>query len=711
MASPAAIAGDRAGDREGEAPGAPERPGLARGAPCLAALAALTAHVSTLAPTIGFGDSPELSAAALSLGVPHPTGYPLLMLIGHGFSRIVAFGDPAWRLNLLCALLTAGAVGLSAAFVQRLTGRAVAGWVAGLAVAFSPAVWANANLFEVYALHLLFVAGLLLLWLRYEQAPTAPRLRALVFVAGLSVTHHLMIGLVLPILAASVLRHVRRFAHPGELVRLSLAFLLPLGVLAYLPLAALANPVVDWGDPSTPMRFWAHVTARQYHVNVGGDAGLPFWRPAFEYLHEALSGFTPVPLGLAGIGAAALLFGAATGAAGGDGRGRVWRPAGFVLVPVFVVGFAFGAFYDVVDREPFFLNATLALALSTGVGAAVVLGWLEARRPTWRAGATGALALLPALPLAIHHGALDRSADYRAHDHAVGILQTLPPDALLLVQGFEGYPPVYASLMEGVRPDVLVVDHYLRIRGDGGGYGPELERLRRTPGLDPRRLLLDVTAVAASLGRPLFLVPGVPDERWSEIGLVRVRRGLVDQLVPAAAGRLPAGDPPERPLAAFRNGPVLRSAALRRPRVEAGDPLPISLEWAWPAGASSMPLTVVIVAADAEGRMLEDDDGRPLLVHEHPLGQGIESPEGAPQGPWLESVALLMGRVLPPGPTSLFVALERDEGLQPTLDDRVFVRLGEVEVVPRQRAAWVPADPTADAATGRARLAGHTGVR
>jgi len=109
--------------------------------------------------------------------------------------------------------------------------------------------------------------------------------------------------------------------------------------------------------------------------------------------------------------------------------------------------------------------------------------------------------------------------------------------------------------------------------------------------------------------------------------------------------------------------------------------------------------------------MLEGDDGRPLLVHEHPLGQGIAPPEGADAGPWLESVALLMGRVLPPGPTSLFVALEREQGLQPTLDDRVFVRLGEVEVVPRQRAAWVPADPTADDATGRARLAGRAGVR
>jgi hypothetical protein len=698
MASPAGRAASGGTGRHG---GAPEAR-LARLCPLLAGLAALVVYVATLAPTIGFGDSPELSAAARALGVPHPTGYPLLMLLGHGFSALVPWGDPAWRLNLLGAGITSGSVALAAAFVQGLTGRAVAGWVSGLALAFCPVVWDSADLFEVYGLHLLFVTGLLVLWLRFARAPGDGRLRALTFTAGLAATHHLMIGLILPVLGVAVLRHARRLARPGELLRLLVLFALPFSVLFYLPLAALSDPMVNWGDPDSPLRFWSHVTARQYHGMVGGDASLPAWQPALAYLRDTWAGLTPVLFVLAAVGLVASLLGHGTRAQG-EGPGR---DAAFVISTIGAIGFGFGSLYDVVDREPFFLNATLALALLSGVGVAAGLDLLAAHRPALVAVTATVCALLPALPLVAHYSENDRSGDYEAHDRALAILHVLPPDAVLLVQGIEGYPAVYASLMEGIRPDVLVVDHYLRIRGDGGGYGPELERLRHTPGLDPDRFILTVTAVAAGLGRPLFLVPGVPDFDWEEIGLVRVRRGLVDQLVARDAGRLPVVERPDAPLAAFREGPVLWAARIGEERVEAGDPTRVELEWSWPAGVTPHPSSVVIVAADEAGRPVESASGAPVLAHTHPLGQGIEE-EAVDAAPWRESIALLLPRALPVGATQLFLALQRDGGFEPTRDERVFVRLGELYIEPRTRAAWVPLPRSAaDATAARVAAAG-----
>lgn len=647
--------------------------------PWLTGVVAFGVYLATAAPTIGFGDSPELSAAARSLGVPHPTGYPLLMLLGHGFGVVLAVGDPAWRLNVLTALLSAGAVGLSAAFVQRLTARPVAGWVAGLALAFAPSFWSNATLFEVYGLHLLLLAALLCLWIAYEQDPRPWRLRALVFVAGLALTHHLMIGLVLPVLAVAVLRHGRRFATPLELTRLSLLFVLPLVVLAYLPLASLAEPVVNWGDPSSPLRFWSHVTGRQYHGNVGGETGLPWWSGALEYLGAGLSGPTIPLVGLGLVGA---------GSALGLRVSAVHRAAGFVLVAIFVVGFGFGSFYAVVDREPFFSNATLAAALLSGLGVAWMLDAFETRRRELARGAVALGALLPLLPLLAHWSAQDRSQDFAAHDRAVAELSILPTNAILLVQGFEGYPAVYASLIEGLRPDVLVVDHYLRMRGDGGGYGPELERLRHTPRHPSRPLPLTVAAVAAALGRPLFMVSGVPDFDWSDVGLVRVRRGLVDQLVATAAAHLPAGRVDDEPLATFEAGPVLLSSQVGRRRVEAGDPLPVSVRWRVPDGMASRGLSVLIVAGDETGTLLQADDGRPLFAQSHPLGQGVPLDASDQQGGWLESVALALPRSLPPGVTSLYLALTRDGAYQPTADGRAFVALGSVELAQRTRHAW-----------------------
>ena len=58
----------------------------------------------TLAPAVWVGDSGELIAAAHTLGIPHPTGYPLWLLLVKGFSSVVPFGSVAWRANLFSAL-------------------------------------------------------------------------------------------------------------------------------------------------------------------------------------------------------------------------------------------------------------------------------------------------------------------------------------------------------------------------------------------------------------------------------------------------------------------------------------------------------------------------------------------------------------------------------------------------------------------------------
>ena len=66
-------------------------------------LALLTAFVSfvlyliTLAPSIGPEDGGELAAAAYTLGIPHPTGYPLWTLFGWIFTKLIPFGEIAWR--------------------------------------------------------------------------------------------------------------------------------------------------------------------------------------------------------------------------------------------------------------------------------------------------------------------------------------------------------------------------------------------------------------------------------------------------------------------------------------------------------------------------------------------------------------------------------------------------------------------------------------
>ena len=71
--------------------------------------AVFAGYVWTLAPTVTFWDAGEFIAAARTLGIPHPPGTPLFVLLANVWGRLVPLGEFAYRTNLLAALCSAGA--------------------------------------------------------------------------------------------------------------------------------------------------------------------------------------------------------------------------------------------------------------------------------------------------------------------------------------------------------------------------------------------------------------------------------------------------------------------------------------------------------------------------------------------------------------------------------------------------------------------------
>ena len=63
-------------------------------------------YLLTMMPDIGFTDSGELAAVAHTLGIAHPTGYPLYTILSHVWSVISPFST-VYDLNLFGALTTA----------------------------------------------------------------------------------------------------------------------------------------------------------------------------------------------------------------------------------------------------------------------------------------------------------------------------------------------------------------------------------------------------------------------------------------------------------------------------------------------------------------------------------------------------------------------------------------------------------------------------
>ena len=186
----------------------------------LATLLVLTGYVVTLAPTVTFWDAGEFIAASKSLGIPHPPGTPLFVLIGHVWGTLVPLAEYAQRTNLLSATLSACGAGflflvahdtLARATVDLAedAGRVVrigGSFAAALVSAFTFTAWQNSNETEVYAaatFTIAAIAWLCFVWRGARGTPRAPHILLLIlYLAGLSIGNHLLALLVGPAVVA-----------------------------------------------------------------------------------------------------------------------------------------------------------------------------------------------------------------------------------------------------------------------------------------------------------------------------------------------------------------------------------------------------------------------------------------------------------------------------------------------------------------------------
>ncbi|MBF0316128.1 MAG: DUF2723 domain-containing protein [Oligoflexia bacterium] len=250
-------------------------------------------YLCALAPSVTFEDSGEFIAAIASMGVPHPPGYPLLMLFGKLFQTLIPFGTIAFRINLFSALCSALAIGLFC-----LTAHL---WIKYFYTLFAnidikiirllvvisaffigtlPDYLSQALITEVYGLNNLHCGVMIYIlswWVMDKQNSEKSKERVFYFYAFLSglcfSNHHTTSAFVffgpLWILlfdSSFVFEHGR-----PKLKRLFLYacfLLLSLLPLLYLPLAASQQPLLNWGDPSTWSRFWDVFTRQQYSALI-----------------------------------------------------------------------------------------------------------------------------------------------------------------------------------------------------------------------------------------------------------------------------------------------------------------------------------------------------------------------------------------------------------------------------------------------------------
>jgi hypothetical protein len=483
-------------------------------------------YMVTLAPSVTFFDSGEFLTATASLGSAHSPGYPLFLMYAKPFSWL-PLGNIAFRINVATAvssslaclvvyILTTSLLKKEALLEDErfnLIAVKFAGLAAAISFGVTPRLWLQSNHDKPYPL-LAFISAiifyLLLMWQeQYREGSERPSyIYVCTFLAGLAMAVHQTIVLLLPAwFLMIVLTDWRMITRVKELVLATAFALLGFSVHLYLPLRALSNPLLNWGDSKTIDQFLWHFLRKGYPSEPPVRDIALLWAQirAFNVSRE----FTWLGAALTLLGLVYLWK-----------KNRTVFVAYLVSVAVFllvIAGYLNTPMEMIFLTEEFFTPLYLLTAVLIGVGLFTLLGYaIRTARLPERIGAPVYVVVavlfftLPSALCAVNFFENDQHNNYIAFDYASNSLRSLPQNAIMFTWGDSGaFPLWYLQGVERMRDDVnlphtphLVFNWYLdsmpRIfqnsnlrKFDAASFGPE-SALR--------------IAVAENLGvRPVFI--------------------------------------------------------------------------------------------------------------------------------------------------------------------------------------------------------------
>ena len=443
-------------------------------------VAFLILYVVTLAPDVLAADSGELQTVAAQLGVAHPPGFPLYVLLAHLMTRLPV-GSPAYAVNLLSAVFGA----LTVVVVYRsgllLAERHLPALLGAVALGTATTFWSQATTANVRSLTALFAALAIYALLEFRIATIASEAREkagrpppkeppepqtiirianntpvnpdrwlvlFALIMGFGLTHHVslaflaIVGLVFVVVVdPAFLRSPRRWLRP---LAAGLLGLLP---LLYLPLRAGADVRGASPQLATLPGFLEHVLATGFRGDLFYYLAPADLGPRLLVMGNVMTfQFAPLLLAVMLIGLLLLL----------------WRdrPLALLLSGTFAVYAVVTATYRAPQTVEYMMPAYVPAALAL----VYAVGRLPNALPHWRGAGPvlgvllTALLLVAALGQVSGHisaaGANHEATD--ARDTAGRLLDEAPPDSVILAHWHWATPLWYLQEVEGQRPDVDV---------------------------------------------------------------------------------------------------------------------------------------------------------------------------------------------------------------------------------------------------------------
>ena len=178
----------------------------------------LMLYIRTLAPGLLLGDSAEFQTLAYTLGMTHPTGYPVYIILAHWFT-LLPIGEMAWRVNLFSAFWGALTLAFLYLILRIIIGRRIAAFSGPLILSVMPLFWIHSIVAELYAPASALISLIILTILMWRTTDHTCYLYAAALLGGLGLGVHGFIVFMLPgVLVYLVLKLKSRRAWLGSVV-------------------------------------------------------------------------------------------------------------------------------------------------------------------------------------------------------------------------------------------------------------------------------------------------------------------------------------------------------------------------------------------------------------------------------------------------------------------------------------------------------------
>ena len=397
------------------------------------------AYTATLLPGIGYmGDTVKFQYLGKILGIPHPTGYPLYLVLNNLFVTLFPFGTLAYKANLLSAVFAiAGCTVFFRLLLYLGLGRTGALALA-LSLGLTRILWSQAIVAEVYTLHLLLMVSALYALIRWHNGEkrsfyVATGLYALAF------GNHLTSITLLPaFIYIVVVTNVKVFIQPRKI--LWVLGVVSFGILQYSYLYWRLDAQFFYAELFNGRSFHNlrdYLTGGSFKEVMFAYTGVQLWSDRLPLALTTLSQTFPL-IGLAALGIAA----------------QKERLHIVIFVLIYFLSHTFYAMnYNIPDIAVYFIPSLLALAILAGLGLSQFMNQAE----PWAA----LLLLAPLALLVINYREVDLSHITAPQRVTEMVIDTVQKDAIIMTSNYEWTQfLLYYTLGYGLEKKDLFVTNY-----------------------------------------------------------------------------------------------------------------------------------------------------------------------------------------------------------------------------------------------------------